>query len=174
MRAYIGITGHFIEDYQLQGVMLACRRFEGIHTAENVLTNYEDIITQLNLQGKVGYIITDNAANILKAFVKLPGAEVERGDDSESDEDEDQDFYITVDSLEKFYHIPQHISCFIHTLQLVVQDGLKILALCHQVLAKHQKWLVLFVIPAKLLLFLKIITNSRQRMILGGIAQIRC
>ena len=91
MRAYIGITGHFIEDYQLQGVMLACRRFEGIHTAENVLTNYEDIITQFNLQGKVGYIITDNAANMLKAFVKLPGAEVERGDDSESDEDEDQD-----------------------------------------------------------------------------------
>ena len=80
MRAYIGITGHFIEDYQLQGVMLACRRFEGIHTAENVLTNYEDIITQFNLQGKVGYIITDNAANMLKAFVKLPGAELERGD----------------------------------------------------------------------------------------------
>ena len=105
--------------------MLACRRFEGIHTAENVLTNYEDIITQFNLQGKVGYIITDNAANMLKAFVKLPGAEVERSDDSESDEDEDQDFYIPVDSLEKFYHIPQHISCLSHTLRLVVQDGLK-------------------------------------------------
>ena len=49
-------------------VMLACRRFEGIHTAENVLTNYEDIITQFNLQGKVGYIITDNAANMLKSI----------------------------------------------------------------------------------------------------------
>ena len=139
MRAYIGITGHFIEDYQLQGVMLACRRFEGIHTAENVLTNYEDIITQFNLQGKVGYIITDNAANMLKAFVKLPGAELERGDDSESDEDEDQDFYIPVDSLEKFYHIPQHISCFIHTLQLVVQDGLKDIGSVSPIISKASK-----------------------------------
>ena len=163
MRAYIGITGHFIEDYQLQGVMLACRRFEGINTAENVLTNYEDIITQFNLQGKVGYIITDNAANMLKAFDKLPVEEVERGDDSESDEDEDQDFYIPVDSREKFYHIPQHISCFIHTLQLVVKDGLKDIGSVSPIISKASK-MVSFVRHS----------NSRQRMILGGIAQIRC
>ena len=76
---------------------------------------------------------------MLKAFVKLPGAEVERGDDSESDEDEDQDFYIPVDSLEKFYHIPQHISCFIHTLQLVVQDGLKDIGSVSPIISKELK-----------------------------------
>lgn len=99
MRAYIGITGHFTEDFQLQSVMLACRRFEGLHTAENVLSNYQDIIEQFNLDGQVGYIITDNAANMLKAFVKFPGMETESGDtESDEDDDEEEDVYMPVDS----------------------------------------------------------------------------
>ena len=65
MRAYIDITVHFMEDYQLVSVILACRRFEGSHTRENVFSNFQDILTQFNLYAKVGFIITNNAANML-------------------------------------------------------------------------------------------------------------
>ena len=40
MRAYIGITAHYILDYKLQSVMLACKRCKGSHTAENILVTY--------------------------------------------------------------------------------------------------------------------------------------
>ena len=140
MRAYIGITGPFTEDFQLQIVMLACRRFEGSHTAENVLSNYQDIIKQFNLDGKVVYIITDNAANMLKAFVKFPDVEGDSGD-SESDEndDEDEDVYMPVDSQDVLDYLPKHISCFIHTLQLVVHDGIKQIGAVSSIINKVSK-----------------------------------
>ena len=126
MRVYIGITGHFTGDFQLQNVMLACRRFDGSYTAENVLSNYQDIIDQFNLDGKVGYIITYNAANMLKAFVEFPGVEADSGDnESDESDDEDEDVYMPVDSLDVLDYLPKHISCFIHTLQLVLHDGIK-------------------------------------------------
>ena len=117
MRAYIGITGHFTEDFQLQSVMLACRRFDGSHTAENVLSNYQDIIDQFTLDGKVGYIITDNAANMLKAFVKFPGVKADSGDnESDESDDEDEDVYMPVDSLYVCWIICLSISHVSYTL----------------------------------------------------------
>ena len=70
-------------------------------------------------------IITDNAANMLRAFVTLPGKYQEMLDNADSDDDDDD--------LEETYHMSEltpgelgtHISCFLHTLQLVVKDGLE-------------------------------------------------
>ncbi|KAI6652418.1 Zinc finger BED domain-containing protein 4-like [Oopsacas minuta] len=68
MRSYVGITGHFIEDFKLKSVMLACRRFKGPHTAENILLNYQQVTCSFNIERKITTIITDDAVNMIKAL----------------------------------------------------------------------------------------------------------
>ena len=35
MRSYLGVTGHFIEDFKLQSIILSGRRFRGSHTGDS-------------------------------------------------------------------------------------------------------------------------------------------
>ena len=113
MKAYIGIIGHYIKDFKMQSVMLACRRFKGSHTAENILSMYQQVTDSFNLDGKITSIVTDNASNMTKAF---------QHPDCESDsEDEDLDISHSAD----FDYLPEHFPCFLHSLQLVVMDGLR-------------------------------------------------
>ena len=83
-----------------------------------------------DISEKVRNVITDNAANMKKAFnFSLPGfpdslvdekSENESGDESDS-ESENDDFNVELpdDNFPTLGH------CFAHTLQLVVKDGLK-------------------------------------------------
>ena len=48
--------------------MLDCKRFKGCHTANNMMTLYEEIMNDFDIFYKVTYITTDNASNMLKAF----------------------------------------------------------------------------------------------------------
>ena len=76
MRAFLGITGHYITEWQLKSVMLACSRFKGKHTAEKILQEYEEAVSSFEIGHKVSNIVTDNAANMVKAFnFPLPGFE---------------------------------------------------------------------------------------------------
>ena len=60
----MSVTSHFIRITECD---------TGSHNAENILANHQDIIAKFNLENKVGTIITDNALNMIKAFVTLPG-----------------------------------------------------------------------------------------------------
>ena len=53
MRSYLGVTGHFVENFSLQSVMLACQRFKGSHTGEHISTTVQQIITSFDLDNKV-------------------------------------------------------------------------------------------------------------------------
>ena len=107
MKAYIGITGHYIKDFKMQSVMLACRRFKGSRTAENILSMYQQVTDSFNLDGKITSIVTDNASNMTKAF-QHPDCE----SDSESDsEDEDLDIVIkTANRIVGFYLIYKRVN----------------------------------------------------------------
>jgi len=48
MCSYIGITVHFISNEKLHMLCCACIRSEGHHTAENIVTQCRDIISNLN------------------------------------------------------------------------------------------------------------------------------
>ena len=83
--------------------------------------------------------VTDSAANMVKAF-SLPGYKSYDNDSNEDEENEDihdtedlesvlvdEELGEVVDISMPAYHesFPSRISCFSHTLQLVVSDGLK-------------------------------------------------
>jgi len=118
MRSYFGVTAHFISDYELKGVMLACTRFVGSHTADRIFAEYSDLAAKYDI--KPFLVITDNAANMVKAFSIFP-------EELSQDTDEESDGIVECrPATDEFDYLPSERSpCFAHTLQLVVRDGLQ-------------------------------------------------
>lgn len=100
--------------------VLGCDIFEGRHTAVNIASAYEEIVTRFNIQGKVKKIVADNASSMVKAFdVSLPSFYIDQEEDAENlcnpnfvDEDEDT----CLESVLSF--LPQRMGCFAHSQQL--------------------------------------------------------
>ena len=85
MRGFLGVTVHWIEKeaerIQLKSNLLACERFKGSHTAERICDQFEAICDEYNIKDKLDYIISDNAANMRKAFtVCFPSEQDDDGD----------------------------------------------------------------------------------------------
>ena len=142
MRGFLGITCHFIQDWSMKSLMLECKRFYGRHTAENIAQFYSESTTEYGIVGKILTTITDNAANVVKAF-RLPGFASHQQVDSDSEEDEyehdNDDVMDSVDLQDSLLHVPEHDTCFAHTLQLVVKDGFKEVGAVSNVLTKAAK-----------------------------------
>ena len=91
MCSFMGITGHFVKDWTLSSVMLACHRFRGRHTADNILQQYENTMAHFDISNQISHIVTDSASNMLKAF-SLPGfVDTDDQDPDESDHATDDD-----------------------------------------------------------------------------------
>ena len=134
MKSCLGITGHYIsEDWVLQSFMLGCNRVFGRHTSDNIVSWYDDIVTDFDVGSKVKHIVTDSGANIKKAFrsLTLPGYDHNQEVLSESEDEyevaDEDDSSLSCPSLQSTL-LPvvmiEHHACFAHTLQLVVKDGL--------------------------------------------------
>ena len=128
MKAFLGITAHYIIDWEMKSAMLACRRMKGSHTSDNIYESFEETMASFHISGKLNAIVTDNAANMSKAFhVELQGftrvEDLTEDDPSENEDIEDQAQPMMDGSV--YEHFPEHHRCFSHTLQLVVKDGLK-------------------------------------------------
>ena len=113
--------------------------FIGRHTAENIQSSFDNILRQYNLSGRVSYIVSDNAANMAKAFsVKFPVTDHEAEsllveDDSLWDTDDPEDV------ISGAYPDASHIRCYAHTLQLTVKDGMKHIKPLYGVMGKTVK-----------------------------------
>ncbi|XP_042166334.1 uncharacterized protein LOC121841511 [Oncorhynchus tshawytscha] len=72
MRGFLGVTVHCMEKdgerIQLKSNPLACDCFKGPHTAERICEQFEAICGEYSIKDKLDYIISDNAANMRKAF----------------------------------------------------------------------------------------------------------
>lgn len=72
MRGFIGtsITGHFILNWQLEYVMIVCKRVKGRHTAEKIRQEYEEDLAgyDIHVSNKARNVSTDDAANMKKAL----------------------------------------------------------------------------------------------------------
>lgn len=134
--------------------MLCFLPLYGSHTANLLLQTYESVIDSYGIQEKLVRLVTDNAANNMKAFqdLILPGFENyfdAEDEDYEGASDIDLDGFIEELSDESgiepisadeaatitlirdsFDNVASNneslrIPCFAHTIQLVVNDGLK-------------------------------------------------
>lgn len=100
----------------------------GRHTGENIKTKFLDVVVgEYGIRDKVRYVLTDNAANMKKAFSTGFGSAVwntpavDEPDMWETHEEMEQ-------QLENALSVSDNIvrlSCFAHSLQLVVHDGIK-------------------------------------------------
>uniref|UniRef100_A0A669DT20 HAT C-terminal dimerisation domain-containing protein n=2 Tax=Oreochromis niloticus TaxID=8128 RepID=A0A669DT20_ORENI len=134
MRGFLGITVHWIqretERMQLKSKLLAFDRFKGLHTGERICEKFEAICDEYNIKDKLDYIISDNAANMRKAFtVCFPIEQGEEHDDDDGDHLDDPELWhdLTLEDQETVGAAmakTQRLQCFAHTLQLVVKDGL--------------------------------------------------
>ncbi|CAF4084866.1 unnamed protein product [Adineta steineri] len=124
---------------------------DGSHTADNIYRTTERVLDHYNLNEKIFKIVTDNAANMIKAFkFGLLANDINDTDDettggenipilntNSSDDDNIDDQCLDVNDF-SFMNIEYgnsfiddedptdvRLSCFVHSLQLCVRDGIK-------------------------------------------------
>ncbi|CAF1208015.1 unnamed protein product [Adineta steineri] len=151
-RSFLGITCHFI-DYKMKPdtCLIDFVRLKGSHTADNIYRTTERVLDHYNLKEKIFKIVTDNAANMVKAFkFGLLANDINDTDDetiggekipilntNSSDDDNIDDQCLDVNDF-SFMNIEYgnsfiddedptdvRLSCFVHSLQLCVRDGIK-------------------------------------------------
>ncbi|XP_061884651.1 zinc finger BED domain-containing protein 4-like [Entelurus aequoreus] len=132
MRGFLGVTVHWMdkeaERIELKSNLLACERFKGSHTAERICDKFEAICDEYNIKAKLDYIISDNAANMRKAFTVCFPSEQEDDDDGDHLDEFELWCDLTVEdqqTVDVAMAKKKRLQCFAHTLQLVVGDGLK-------------------------------------------------
>jgi len=66
----MGFTVHWLNQTTLERTSkgLACRRMYGKHTYDNIAEMIDKVLSEFNIQNKTSLIVTDNAANFVKAF----------------------------------------------------------------------------------------------------------
>ena len=108
---------------------LAVRRLPPSHTAVNIRLTIEAVLSEWDIpQSKISAILTDNGSNIVAALrshtAVSSGDEDEDDSDAEEealgDEDDESDFDVKETDHEIMFSSFKRVSCFAHTLQLVV------------------------------------------------------
>uniref|UniRef100_A0A4W5K373 HAT C-terminal dimerisation domain-containing protein n=1 Tax=Hucho hucho TaxID=62062 RepID=A0A4W5K373_9TELE len=132
MRGFLGVTVHCMEKdgerIQLKSNLLACDCFKGPHIAERICEQFEAICGEYSIKDKLDYIISDNAANMRKAFTVCFPIEQEEVHDEDHLDDPELWNDLTLEdqqTVDAAIAKKQRLQCFAHTLQLVVGDGLK-------------------------------------------------
>ena len=127
MRSYIGITGHYTLNWKMNSVMVACHRFQGRHSAGNLYGVFQGLVVSYKISNKISSIITDNAANMIKAF-SLPGYinTYQESDDCESEDNDENHSEPIFDHKDGVLDLlPSTRSSYLaHTIQLVVKDSM--------------------------------------------------
>ena len=68
---YLVVTVHFVLKgyYNLKSGLLAIERFTGSHSGDRISTLFDLLVENFEIHNKIKHIITDNAANMKKAFM---------------------------------------------------------------------------------------------------------
>ncbi|KAK6196399.1 hypothetical protein SNE40_001632 [Patella caerulea] len=102
--AYISLTAHYLtDDWKLENKLLATRLMANKHTGVNIASYLTDLAKEFNIKD-ITAVVTDNAANMRVALRHVN------------------------DVMENETTV-EHTGCFAHTLQLAVNDGLKLNAI---------------------------------------------
>lgn len=67
-KSYIGLTGHFIDQRKLKSIVFGVRKLDHNHTSEYISQILKEMCDEWGIKpNKIPVIVTDNAANIVKA-----------------------------------------------------------------------------------------------------------
>ena len=146
-KAFIGCIAHFVDvEFKPQALLLEFLRIKSQHTAEKIRNTTKDILEKSNAAGKIYRVITDNASNMIKAY-KFE-LSIDDGDDQENEPENfsSEECSFNTDASEKSnlsvelsltdpnsdmndkslaMNLNPRLSCFAHSLQLVIHDGSK-------------------------------------------------
>ena len=54
MHPYLGVTCHFVSEiWEVKSLLIACSQLHGRHTGENIVSEFEEIVTRLKISDKV-------------------------------------------------------------------------------------------------------------------------
>lgn len=53
MTAFLGVTGHYVPDWELKSVMLECKRIKRRHTSDNIRYYYEETLACYGIADKI-------------------------------------------------------------------------------------------------------------------------
>lgn len=132
-RSFFGYTCHWLTgDFQRKSAALACRRFKGTHSAENIAHLFSEINESYGLNSKnIVLTVTDNGSNFVKAFR-------DHGVQNFKLQEEDMDDDDNVPVFQNDELLPKHHRCSSHTLNLLATTDLnKILKADETVYKKH-------------------------------------
>lgn len=122
--------------------MLDCRRFTGKHCGERIASEFDEIVEEYGFSNKISFILTDKASNMKRAFkVRLPDSEQPESDSD--DLDDEMMWEEHVEDFEQLWSSGERLSCFAHSLQLVVSDGMKEVKAIARAIAKATKFTTL-------------------------------
>lgn len=128
--SYLGITAHFFsrKDNRKHSATLAVRRMTSAHTGLHIREAVDSVLSEWDIHpSKIIASITDNGSNIIAAFRMDRQTEDEHDESSEVEDDYNkycEADRIDYDTLELDHAMSfstlNRVSCFAHTLQLVV------------------------------------------------------
>lgn len=167
MRGFMATTVHYVSVSRLPGAsknyksmqlcdiksgLLAIERFTGSHTGEKIAAQFEAVLESYELRDKIDFIVTDNAANMRKAFTvcfpKFDETTTADSSDSEAVEDVDdpqtweqlpENEMASVNNIIDATCKQERLSCFCHSLHLTVSDGLSDTKCVSAAIAKSSK-----------------------------------
>ncbi|XP_041951513.1 uncharacterized protein LOC121711749 [Alosa sapidissima] len=145
LRSFLGVTAHVIcknkDSYILQSFLLDCSRFTGKHCGERIALAFDSIVEEYGIGHKISYILTDNASNMKRSF-KVRMLEVEQPEGDSSDELDDETMWEDAEDSDP-WSTGERLSCFAHSLQLVINDGMKEVKAIARAIAKASKFTTL-------------------------------
>ena len=150
MRPLFSVTAHTINNGIFESYVLGFSSMEESHTADALLSQFQDVVRTYDIEHKLVRLVTDSASNVTSAFKDLivlgfaeSFATMEEADDDDNEEqkaqlddasivsektswdtgDSDVDEFLDIDFNRSF---ALRIPCFAHSIQLCVRDGLKV------------------------------------------------
>ena len=119
----------------------------GSHTGLNIAHKFQNVVAEFKIVNKFKYVVTDNAANMKRAFTISLEEESGVRDDALDDESIWEDLPIVDDEVQEILRstVTTRLSCFAHSLQLTVGDGIKV--------SKQKYYWSMCVVPVSEVLF---------------------
>jgi hypothetical protein len=152
MHSFLAITAHTFVNLRADVSLINFSAFKGQHTGKSIAAGIEKTVNDFRLRGKLEYVVTDNASNmrkaldILKEVMTVDENKEENGEVGQplpADLIDDETLFSDLDEedatdVEDVFqsHSVERLSCFAHSLQLVVKDGLDNCAAIRSVIAK--------------------------------------